>query len=68
MHTGRSLDIDPAFSRVINPSVLRQLLSAMEFFHPIRQDYGWEEEKHIKFCRDETVREVSSHLPSIPYG
>lgn len=68
MHMGRSLDIDPAFFRVIKPSVLRQLLDAMEVFHPIRQDYGWEEEKHIEFCRDGTVREVSSHLPSIPYG
>lgn len=68
VHTDISLDIDPMLLRVIKPLVYRQLFNATEVFDPIRQNYIREEEKHVKFYRDEIVEEISSHLPSIPYG
>ena len=66
--TNTSLDIDPMLFHVIKPSVYRRLFDATEVFDLIRQSYVREEEKHVKFCRDEVVEEISSHLPSIPYG
>lgn len=60
--TDTPLGLDPVLFHLIKPSVHRQLFDAVEVFNPIGQNYVREREKHVKFCRDEIVDEISSHL------